>query len=156
MACAKNLEGNIELSISFGKYKMYDCDAQRSDYENWIPFALRIILPERCCEIDIEDGATVTVYEAKKLIYELENIVKALESEEKYVYEYCNSESYFELNLEVLPDEEVIEVELWINRGLQSKGEIFGYDEGFRFILNRHEMCRFYRDIRNEIISIIG
>ncbi|MCY1713057.1 hypothetical protein [Caproiciproducens galactitolivorans] len=151
MAFITNIEKNLKLEISLKKNSMFDYNPQRSDHENWIPFILCLTLPQRCSMIDESANATMTIYEIKNLIHGVEGVLEHLDCPENYVYNFYNSEGFFGLELEVIPEDNVVEIKLWINVGNQTKGEIFGYDEGVRFVSGKKELIDFLVGIKQEI-----
>lgn len=155
MASIINLEENIEIDLYLKKNDMFDYSSERSDKENWIPFVLLIKLPDRNCMIGEDVKAAMTVFEIKKLICGFENILEHLECCECFSYKFCSSESYFELKLEVIPEDDVIEMEVWINVGSQTGGKIFGFDEGIRFVVDKRHLTDFCRNFKKNYIEIM-
>ena len=98
--------------------------------------------------IEEKAKAAMTIYEIKNLMYGIENVLFHLASRENYIFTFHSSESFFELRLEVIPEDNAIEIELWINLGNQTKGKISGFDEGVRFITNRDELNGFFADLK--------
>ena len=156
MAEIKNIEGNVKIEICLIRNEMFDYDSQRSDFENWIPFVLSITLPNRCSKIDEDAKAVMTVYELKNLIHGFEKIMRYLENRENYNYNYRNSESYFEINLESVIEDNVLEMELWINVGNQTKGKFYGFDEGIRIVIKKDDLVAFINDLRTSFDDAIG
>lgn len=156
MAELKNSEKNLTIEINLNNNNLLDFDINRSDYENWIPFYLSVNMPNKSIVIDDNVKATMTFFELKNLIQGLENVLVYLERQENYIYDYNNSESFFELKLEVIPEDGVIETEIWVNIGSLTKGEFFGYDEGVRLITSKEELKKFLADIKCEMLEIIG
>lgn len=151
LAYIKNLENNLSLEISFKRNEMFDYNPQRDDYENWIPFILCLTLPRKSSVIDEDANATMTVYEIKNLINGIEEVLEKLNAPNNYTYEFYSSEGFFGLELETIPEDNVIEVELWINTGSQTKGEVYGYDEGVRFVSDGKGLNDFLVGIKQEM-----
>lgn len=151
MALITNLENNLRLEISFKENNLFDYNMQRTDYENWIPFILSLTLPKRSIIIDETVNAAMTVYEIKNLICGIENILENLEKKNNFIYECYSSESFFGLKLETIPEDAAVEVELWINVGNQTGGEVYGYDEGIRFATSDKMLMNFLTGIKNEV-----
>ena len=63
---------------------------------------------------------------------------------------------FFELNVESITEDNVIEFELWINIGNQTGGKIYGFDEGVRFISTKKELDNFLVDLKKDFIKIIN
>lgn len=59
-------------------------------------------------------------------------------------------ESNFELKFDNILEDEVVEIELWINIANQTKGRIYGYDEGIRFIADKEGVQKFADAINKE------
>lgn len=155
MANITNLEKNLEFELQL-KNDMLDYDSQRSDYENWVLFTLYLDLPNRRSAIEENVKATMSVFEIKNMIHGIENVLAHLECPESYIYTFNSSESFFELKLEVIPEDEAIEIELWINTGNQTNGDIYGFDEGVRFITSEDELKNFFRDLQRNFMQIIN
>ena len=96
MAKVKDLEGNLEFEIWLIKNEMLDYNPKRSDYENWIPFTLRLNLPNRVSLIEEDAKATMTIFEIENMIHGIENVLGHLECREKCIYTFNSSESFFE------------------------------------------------------------
>ena len=73
LAKVKDLEGNLEFEIWLIKNEMLDYNPKRSDYENWIPFTLRLNLPNRVSLIEEDAKATMTIFEIENMIHGIEN-----------------------------------------------------------------------------------
>ena len=151
-----NLERNLEFKIYLRNNTIFDYNSERNDYENWIPFLLHLVLPTRIITIDENMKATMTIFELKNLIQGLENILEYLNNQKNFLYKFVNSESFFELNVESIPEDNVIEFELWINIGNQTGGKIYGFDEGVRFISTKKELDNFLVDVKKDFIKIIN
>lgn len=156
MADIINLEKNLKFEICFQRNDMYDYNPERSDYENWIPFTLGLNLPNRHIRIEENTKATMTICEIKNLICGIDNVLVHMESGENCVYTFNSSESFFELKLDVIPEDNVIEIELWINIGSQTRGKIFGFDEGVRFITYKDELNNFFEDFKENFLEVTG
>ena len=98
--------------------------------------------------------ATVTLYEIKDFIQGLERVLEYLDAQENYIYEFNSSESFFGIRLEIIPEDNIVEIELWINVGNQSQGEICGFDEGVRFVSNKKEISKFLVGLKQELYNI--
>ncbi len=69
-------------------------------------------------------------------------------------YTFNSSESFFELRLEAIPEDNVIEIELWINLGSQTNGKISGFDEGVRFVTRKEELNDFFKGFKENYAAI--
>lgn len=84
----------------------------------------------------------------------IEHVLVYLERRKKCIYTFNSSESFFEFKLEVIPEDSVIEIELWINVGSQTMGKISGFDEGVRFVTNKEELNNFLREFKENYSDI--
>lgn len=156
MASITNLERNLELDISLKVGDMSDYYLQKNKYESWVPFTLCLYLPDRHSMIREDINAEMTVFEIEHLVCGIKDVLAHLERQENYVYVYNSSESYFELKLEVISEDNVVEVEVWINVGNQTNGKIFGFDEGARFITDKVELAVFLEKFTKDLSAIKG
>ncbi len=154
MANIINQEGNLELEISLNENDMLDYKFERSDYENWIPFTLCLNIPDRCSTIGENAKATLTIFEIENLIQGIKDILVYFENQKKYIYAFSSCENFFELKLETIPMDNVIEIELWINVSNQTKGEIYGFDEGVRFVTDKSGLSQFFKGFKNNYLKI--
>lgn len=156
MAELINIEKNINCELCLLENHSIDYDVQRSEFENWIPFALRVTLPERFCVIGEDVNAMLTVYEIHNLLQGIEHIINCLGKGENVCYEFCSSENYFQIEFEFIPEDEVVMIELWINVGNQTKGKCYGYDEGVRFCCNVIIVSEFVSRLREEFGMVVN
>lgn len=156
MADILNLEGNLKFSICLVVNNMLDYESERSDSENWMPFTLRLNLPHRCSEIAENAKATMTIFEVKHLIKGIESVLSHLKLGEKRTYIFNSSESFFDLRVEAIPEDYVIEIELWVNVGNQTKGKISGYDEGVRFVVAAKTLDEFLKEFKSNFSEIMN
>ena len=97
----------------------------------------------------------MTVYEINKLISGFESILQNLQQQKETIFKFYSTEAFFELKLETVPEDNVIEMEIWINVGNQTNGRLYGYDEGIRFISEEKTIIQFLTDIRQEFADIL-
>ena len=154
MAHITNLENNLRLELSFIKNYLFDYDSHKNDYEKWIPFKLSVTLPTRSIIIDEYASATLSVYEIRNFINGIEKILGEVVLQTNSTFEFYSGESFFEFKLEVVPEDMLIEVELWINVGNQTKGNIYGYDEGVRFATSAKLLRAFLIGIKKELFYL--
>ena len=145
-----NLENNLRLELNFIRNYLFEFDS-KEDYEKWIPFTLSVILPKRSIMIDEDARAAMSVYEIRNLVCGIENILEKLTEQISSSFEFYSGESFFGLKLEIIPEDIVVEVELWINVGSQTQGKIYGYDEGVRFATNERALREFLIGIKQEL-----
>lgn len=139
MAYLINLEGNVKFVLEFGK----ELEKGNSDHETWMPSVLKLSSETKNIEIGKDINFTLNVYEVKQLVKGINNLISCLEQKENCSFSFCNLESNFELKFDNIIDDEVIEIEVWINVANQTEGRIFGYDEGIRFIADKEGVQRF-------------
>lgn len=154
MAKIINLERNLQLEIQLKSNDMLDIDPERSDNENWVPFTLCLDLPDRHSAIQENVKATMTISEIKDLIYGIENVKAYMDGKGDCIYTFDSSESFFGLRFESIPEDDVIEIELWINVGNQTDGKIFGFDEGVRFVVSIETINDFLMSLKEEYLDI--
>lgn len=154
MAKIYNVEENVHLEITLIKNEMYDYVCCRSDYENWIPFILNLEFPFREISISESNRATMTVYELKKLVCGIGVLLEKCHTNMNYIYEFYSSEGYFEIKFDALPEDSVVEVELWINTTAWTGGQFYGFDEGIKFTSDIESINVFYMDIKKELNNL--
>src|SRR5699024_332147 len=156
MATFVNKENNVKVILNLLANSFLDLKHNREDFENWIPFELSLFVEEERYEYLEENGATLTLYEIKNLIYSFDKIVN-----EKYndlnieKYEFNSSEGFFELIVDETYEEDQIYFELWINIGTYSDGVSYGYDKGFRFVVSVDELGNFNSGLKAQLNSIV-
>lgn len=143
MAYLSNLEGNVEFVLGLGK----ELEKGNSDHESWMPSVLKLSSETKNVEIGKDINFTLNVYEVKQLIKGINKLIHCFEDKESCSFSFCNLESNFELKFDNILEDEVIEIELWINVANQTEGRIFGYDEGIRFIADKEGVQKFVYDI---------
>lgn len=139
MAYLINLEGNVKFVLELGK----ELETGNSDHETWMPGVIKLSSGTKNVEIGKDSNFTLNVYEVKQLVKGINNLISCLEKKESSSFSFCNLESNFELKFDNIIDDEVIEIEVWINVANQTKGRIYGYDEGIRFIADKEGVQRF-------------
>jgi hypothetical protein len=152
MANLENEERNISLSIDLINNKFLDVDLQREDYENWIPFILSLNLENESYNYSEASGAALTIYEIERLLSLIEEMIEKKENNrviEKY--EFSSSECYFDLIFFDTFEVNLIYVEVWINIGSYTEGETFGYDKGFRFVVDLNSLGNFKNKINSQL-----
>lgn len=124
------------------------------DYETWIPFTLCLTLPDKKFKIVEDTRATLSVYEIRNLIKGIEKILENLEKGNKNIYEFCSIEFFFMMAMEVLPEDEVVEIEFWINVANQTNGKLYGYEEGVRFGSDKEDILSFLTELKKEFETV--
>lgn len=146
MAYLINLEGNVKFVLELGK----EYEIGNSDHETWLPGVIKLSSETKKIEIGKDINFTLNVYEVKQLITGINKLISCLEKKESSSFSFCNLESNFELKFDNILEDEVIEIELWINVANQTEGKIYGYDEGIRFIADKEGVQRFADAINKE------
>lgn len=149
MAYLINLEGNVEFDLELGK----ELEKGNSDHETWLPSVLKLSSETKNVEIGKDINFTLNVYEVKQLIKGINKLICCFEDKESSSFSFCNMESNFELKFDNILEDEVVEIEVWINITNQTKGNIFGYDEGIRFIANKEKVQKFADAINEDLLG---
>ena len=139
MAYLRNLEGNVEFILELGK----ELEIGNSDHDTWMPGVIKLSSETKNVEIGKDINFTLNVYEVKQLVKGINVLISCLEKKESSSFSFCNLESNFELKFDHILEDEFIEIELWINVANQTKGRIYGYDEGIRFIADKQGVQKF-------------
>jgi len=154
MAVLNNDEKNLTLEICFINVLEDIYEKPWDDYETWIPFILCLTLPDKKYNIEEDIRATLSVYEIRNLIKGIEKILENLGKGNKNIYEFCSIEFFFRMTMEVLPEDEVVEVELWINVANQTNGKLYGYEEGVRFGSDKEDIVSFLTELKKEFEDV--
>ncbi|MDE6744283.1 MAG: hypothetical protein K2J95_10440 [Lachnospiraceae bacterium] len=149
MAYLINSEGNVEFVLELGK----EYEMGNSDHETWMPGVLRLSSETKNVEMGKDINFTLNVYEVKQLVKGINNLISCFGEKESSSFSFCNMESNFELKFDNILEDEVIEIEVWINIANQTKGNIFGYDEGIRFIANKEKVQKFADAINEDLLG---
>lgn len=157
MSRIQNMDRNIIFELELINNSWFDYIENRSDYENWIPFNLKLSAEnEKFTYLD-EDGATFSLYEIQRLITEFERIIKQKANNIKVeTYDFYSSEAYFEWIISDPLEEKQLTFELWINIGTYTKGRSYGYDKGYRFEVSIEEFENFTKDLKKELHSLLS
>jgi len=147
-----NIEGNILLEINLLNNDFLDVDEERQDSENWIPFEFVLNVPREKICLYAWYGATFSVYEIKSLIEKFEQIAENKLSKKKlWEIWISSSESYFDIIVDDPLEDGEIYMEIWLNIGTITDGELSGYDKGFRFVVKLDHIYRFTKWIKKAI-----
>ena len=130
-----NVENNVIFQLDFINNGYLDIKKERANYENWIPFVLKLIVSDKIYGYTEEHGATFTVFEIEKFIAKLEDIITFKTRNLEFSrYEFSSSEGYFDFVIFDPLEANEVYIEIWINNAINSEGIIFGYDDGVRFV----------------------
>lgn len=152
-----NTEENILLQINLLNNQFLDIELSRSDDENWIPFEFFLRVEGEEYSYLSQVGATFTLYELRKLILNLWNVIDKKRNGytiERYGF-YC-FERYFDIIVKDPLEENLISLEVWINMGAFTGGESFGYNRGFEFDVYLSDIELFMNDLKNQLEQIFA
>lgn len=152
MALISNNEKNIRFEINLLKNEYLDLMESRTDFENWVPFELYFDNGVDSLGYLVGDGATFSYYEVKSMLAHFEEIIILKSNGRGFEkYEFSSSQRYFDLVLYDPLEENEIFIELWINIGTMTNGEVYGYDKGYRFVVSLDSMSSFSNELRKQI-----
>lgn len=151
MPIIENTENNVKLELNLINNSMFDYQSSKSDYENWIPFIILLETPQKTLQIKEFQKATMTVGNIFNLIEGIYRIVNSLENKKDDTFDFFSIEADFEIVLNTLIEDDIIEVIFWLNIANQTKGKIYGYDEGIKFFANSRILMKFAEDIKNQL-----
>ncbi|HCC07102.1 MAG TPA: hypothetical protein DEP72_02895 [Clostridiales bacterium] len=147
-----NIENNIIFEINLLKNDYLDVDLSRDDFENWVPFQLLLKVEKEEYSYKKESGATFSLYELKKLIKNIQELVVNKKSGcEVDRFEFSSAEAYFDIIFIDSKEEDSIILEVWINVGSLTNGELYGYDKGFRFVVYIKDLEKFTTGIHEQL-----
>lgn len=152
-----NLENNVVFELELLNNRYLDIKKERTKYENWIPFKLKLTINDRDYIYSDENGATFTHFEIENFILNLDNIIELKKKNLKSNrFEFSSSETYFDFVIYDPQEENELYIEIWINIGSYSKGSIFGYDEGVRFVANTENVNSFKEDLKKQLNKLLN
>lgn len=154
MIYLNNLDKNLKVGFDFLVNLPENFDVTQSEFEKYVPFILNISTPERAIVIDVDIQAYMTIYEIKKIFNGLKHLLDCACHDIDGKFRHYSSESFFEIIVEYLSEDECFNVELWFIIAKSLKEEIVGYDAGFRFTTEKTEMERFIEDLRTRFKEI--
>lgn len=144
-----NVQKKVLLEINLLKNEFLDIEPSRSDSENWIPFELNLIIENERLAYESKDGATFSCLEIKNMITSIDEIIQLKSNNRNFKrYEFSTSECYFDLVFYDPFEENEVYMELWINIGALTKGQLYGYDKGYRFVVSLDGIMEFTNALR--------
>lgn len=156
MPIIRNIEKNVMFKLDLLNNRYLDIKKERTDFENWIPFILRLKVGDKVYNYSEEQGATFTIYEIKNLITKLENIVALKENSLEFNrYEFSSSEGYFDFVIYDPLEANEVYIEIWINIGLNTEGAMIGYDDGVRFVTTIECLDCFKNELKNQLQQMV-
>ena len=150
MAEIINVEENVSVRMNFHKIE----EMRTSNFETWLSCSLEIKSKTINCMIGQDRSFSLNLYEVNNLIKKIKNILDSFSSKKDYSFEFTNYECNFEIRMDNVIVDDVIEVEIWINWGNYTNGEEGGYDLGIRFVVQK-EMLQVFGDSLNEEILCV-
>jgi hypothetical protein len=155
MPIMHNNQNNISLEINLLNNSFLDIDLLRKDFENWVPFEFVLDVSGKRYTYSQEKGATFSLYELENFVSNCENVIKEKSSDLEVVrYEFCSSECYFDIAISDPLEEDLLSIEIWINIGSLTGGELFGYDKGFRFDVDLIQFKQFTTSISEQLKNL--
>lgn len=151
MAELFNVERNIRIKTELSEVE----EVRESDCETWVSGSLEIESKTFHCGIGHEHNFMLNIFEIKNFMCEIQNMLDCLRSKKEYSFHFSNYEYNFEIKMDSVVADEVVEVELWINWGNYTNGEEAGYDIGIRFIVQREVLQKFYNSCNEEIHRVL-
>ena len=154
MAYIRNLDENVEMKIVL----LSDIEKGRSDSETWLRALLEVHSTTLKLYGDESVNMTLNVFEIKQFEKKMKKLIGGVDKENCTRLEFTNLESNFELRMELIAEDEVLEIELWVNTANRTNGRIYGYDEGLRFVASIDEVKRFndsfFSEFNNTLMSV--
>jgi hypothetical protein len=155
MPILENCEKNIIFELNLTKNQYLDIN-NPSKYESWIPFVLKLLINGKVYAYSEEQCASFTCFEIENFLMKLENIIYRKKNKLEFDrYEYSSSEAYFDFIIYDPLEENEVYIEIWINIGTYSKGELFGFDEGVRFVTTIAKLDSFRTELYNQMKQIL-
>lgn len=151
MASITNVDGNVSFCIALGNIS----EKAKNEYETWLSAELSICSETINITIGDDAGFMLNLFEAKELLNCLQALINANTTGEKSRKLFCNIESNFEMRIEAVPEDKVVEIEIWINTASRTLGKVFGYDEGIRFVSTMKKFEDFAERYKEELKRII-
>ncbi len=151
MAELINIEENVSIRMNLYKIE----EMRESDFETWISCSLKIKSKTINCVIGQNNNFMLNVYELNNFIKEIKKILDCFANKKEYSFIFSNYEYNFEIKMDNVIVDEVIEIEIWINWGNYTNGEEGGYDIGIRFIVQKEMLQNFSDSFNEEIIRVL-
>ena len=151
MASITNVDGNVSFCIALGNIS----EKAKNEYESGLSTELSICSETINITIGDDTGFMLNLFEAKELLNCLQALIDTDTTGEKSRKLFCNIESNFEIRIEAVPEDKVVEIEIWINTASRTLGKVFGYDEGIRFVSTMKQFEDFAERYKEELMRTI-
>lgn len=153
-----NRENNIVMEINLIKDERFDVEADRPDFENWIPFTFDFTVEEKeIYSYTEEHGATFSAEDIKFMITRFE---RAIEDKSKGIelkrIGWAPIEMYFNMELYESYKQNEICFEIWITVGTLTDGKSQGYNRGFEFFVTTEALKSFVDEMKKELEVLVG
>jgi hypothetical protein len=146
MATLFNTDHNIIFEINFDPPSKDFSDFLKSDLDEWIIFNLKFTSPFRKISIKSSNRAMLSAFEVNHL---LKTIELSLRKKSNEIFHFCCIERYFDFDIEFLEVDDIFEFTIYFNLGAVTNGEIYGFDEIYRFNLSIDTLEKFHKDLSN-------
>lgn len=104
----------------------------------------------------IHFGATFSLLELENFIALLIHLIEQKRTSLTIKnYEFTTLERYFDIKFSDALEEELIELEIWLNQGVLTKGHSHGFDRGFRFTVELTQLESFKQSLTQQLNEIL-
>lgn len=147
MAKLSNLEENVVVKLCLKNV----AEEKGNEYETWINCELKIETTAINCMMGQNNDFTLNKYELLNFVKHVEEILHSIKSKKEYSFDFSNYEYNFEIRMEHILVDGVIEIEIWINWGNYTLGEEAGYDIGVRCVTDERNLQCFLNSLNEEM-----
>jgi hypothetical protein len=144
MATLFNIEHNVSFEIGFYPTSKDFNNFLKSDLDEWINFNLSFTTPCRKIILKNSDKATLSACEINNLLRIIES---SLLIKSKEVLRFCCIERYFDIDIEFLEVDDIFQFTIYFNMGAVTNGDIYGFDEIYRFNLSIDTLEKFHKEL---------
>jgi hypothetical protein len=154
MITISNPEKSAVVGFDFLNTLPDDFDSTESKFEKCVPFILNIATSDRVLAITEDMHANMTVFEIERIYYGISGLLDCVGSAEDKRFSHYSSESFFEIILEYLYEDDLFILELWFFMARHPEGKLNGYYTGFKFGVERSEVVRFVQEYRDRFNAV--
>ena len=126
------------------------------DAECWIPFEFKLIVEDQIFIYNKDDNACFTLYEIRNFIDKSVSQIALKRQGSIERYEFNCFECYYKMVIYDTLEIDQIYIDIWINMGEYTKGVVYGYDKGFRFVVDIGVFDQFINELRNQLDNIMA